>query len=67
MTARALSSFFINQEKKKKRYLFDLENLLVETTHHLVCRVWHLLDFHQGNQGIDLTRSQKMPRSTFDD
>ena len=34
--------------------LLDLLDLFVQTTDHLVRRVWHLLDHHEGNKGVDL-------------
>ena len=31
----------------------DLLDLLVQTTNHVVCAVGHLLDHHEGDEGID--------------
>ena len=50
------------QAKTQLVYLFDLLDLLIKTTNHVICAIWNLLHLHEADQGIHLGRQQQMQR-----
>jgi len=50
------------QAKTQLGYLFDLLDLLIKTTNHVIRAIWNLLHLHETDQGIHLGRQQQVQR-----